>query len=93
MAADSAGRVSRRAALAAMLGLGAAACSRLAFVAANVPAAFGSYRRHADIAYGRNSKHRLDIYVPDAPPVSPRPLVVFWYGGRWETGDGWDERP
>jgi acetyl esterase/lipase len=92
MPAGSEGRVSRRAALSGVLGLTATACSKLVFVAANVPAAFGSYRRHADIAYGRNPKQRLDVYVPDAPSGPPRPLVVFWYGGRWETGDKADYR-
>lgn len=92
MPAGSEGRVSRRTALSGVLALTATACSKLVFVAANVPAAFGSYRRHADIPYGRNPKQRLDVYVPDAPSGSPWPLVVFWYGGRWETGDKADYR-
>jgi acetyl esterase/lipase len=85
-------RVSRRAALAAMSAAFATGCSRLAFWAANVPAAFGSYQRHADIAYGEDPRHRLDVYVPDAPTASPRPLIVFWHGGRWTYGDKDDYR-
>ncbi len=92
MPAGSARRLSRRGALTGALALTAAACSKLAFVAANVPAAFGSYRRHADIVYGPDPGHRLDVYVPDAPAAAPRPLVVFWYGGRWESGDKADYR-
>ncbi len=57
------------------------------FVAANVPASFGSHKRRTDIAYGTDPQQQLDVYLPDGEAVSPRPLVVFFYGGRWETGD------
>lgn len=70
----------------------ATGCGRLAFVAANVPAAFGAYRRHPDIPYGADPQHRLDVYVPDAPPAVPRPVIAFWHGGRWTSGDKADYR-
>jgi acetyl esterase/lipase len=60
---------------------------RLALLAANVPAAFGAYQRHSDIAYGRDPKHRLDVYVPGKAGGAPPPVVVFWHGGRWSSGD------
>jgi acetyl esterase/lipase len=85
-------RWSRRFALSSMLALTATACSRLAFVAANVPASFGPYDRRTDIAYGTDPRQRLDVYLPDSRFASPRPLVVFFYGGRWETGDKADYR-
>jgi acetyl esterase/lipase len=70
--------------------------SRVSFLAANAPAVFGDYTRHADIAYGAGAQHRLDVYVPDAVPAQPqplaRPLVVFWHGGRWSYGDKSDYR-
>jgi acetyl esterase/lipase len=90
-AVDSA-RVSRRAALTGLAALATAACSRLAFVAANVPAAFGSYQRRKNVAYGTLPEHRLDVYSPGTPSATPRPLVVFWYGGRWESGGKDDYR-
>jgi acetyl esterase/lipase len=65
------------------------ACSRLQLFAANAPAAFGSYRRISNLAYGSQHHQRLDAYVPEAPSAS-RPLVVFWYGGRWTHGDKGD---
>jgi acetyl esterase/lipase len=95
MSAVDPARVSRRTALTALTGLAAvttSACSKLAFVAANVPAAFGSHRRRKNVVYGTHPEHRLDIYSPEAPSPTPRPLVVFWYGGRWETGDKEDYR-
>ena len=89
MPAGRAHAVSRRTALAGLVAALSAGCGKLAFMAANVPAAFGAYRRHANIAYGTRAQHRLDVYVPDPPAaaVASRPLVVFWHGGRWSFGD------
>jgi acetyl esterase/lipase len=98
MSADRVPGVSRRTALAGLLAALSAGCGKAAFMAANLPAAFGAYRRHANIAYGAQTLQRLDVYVPNAPPVphgasaSLRPLVVFWHGGRWSFGDKADYR-
>src|SRR3984957_18698464 len=92
MPADEPRHLSRRATLAGLAGLLAASCGRVAFMAANVPAAFGAYRRHPNISYGADPQHRLDVYVPDQVPAQPRPLVVFWHGGRWSFGDKTDYR-
>jgi acetyl esterase/lipase len=59
----------------------------LALLAVNVPAAFGTYRRRADIAYGPDRRHRLDVYLPTRARAEPGPVIVFWHGGRWTTGD------
>ena len=61
-------------------------------MAANVSAAFGSYRRHSDISYGANPQHRVDVYIPGEAAAEPRPLIVFWHGGRWSSGDKADYR-
>jgi acetyl esterase/lipase len=86
----------RRNLLAALATLAMAGCSRAAFFAVNLPAAFGAHKRHADIAYGDGPRQRLDVYTPAAPrggaAVRPRALVVFWHGGRWEFGDKNDYR-
>ena len=87
MPADDALPVTRRSVLTGLVALTTAACSRVAFFAANAPAAFGDYTRHSDIAYGVGRAHTLDVYQPDRPFDGPRPLVVFWYGGRWSQGD------
>jgi acetyl esterase/lipase len=92
MPADKPGRVSRRTALAGLASMLTPGCGRVEFLAANVPAAFGAYTRRADIAYGADPQHRLDVYVPDQAPVEPPPLVVFWHGGRWSFGDKADYR-
>jgi acetyl esterase/lipase len=92
MPADSEDALSRRTALPGMWALFLAGCSRLGFLAANMPAAFGSYKRHANIAYGPDPQQRLDVYVPRRAAVEPRPVVVFWHGGRWREGDKADYR-
>ncbi|MGF1463701.1 MAG: alpha/beta hydrolase [Maricaulaceae bacterium] len=46
----------------------------------------GEARRLADdVAYGPHARHRLDLYGPDNADVEP-PLVVFFYGGGWDSG-------
>jgi acetyl esterase/lipase len=92
MPAGSVKRVSRRIALGGLVAAFAAGCSRLGFIAANVPAAFGAFKRHANIAYGTDPQHRLDVYVPDKALPEPRPVVLFWHGGRWRYGDKSDYR-
>jgi acetyl esterase/lipase len=87
MSAADAGRMTRRGALTGLLALASGACSKLALVAANVPASFGAYRRRSNLAYGSLPQQTLDIYTPEGPAEAPRPVVVFWYGGRWSSGD------
>ncbi|MDB6098483.1 MAG: hypothetical protein JWN58_1186 [Gammaproteobacteria bacterium] len=86
MSADSAYRMTRRTARAVVSALREGR-ARLGFFAANVPASFGSFERHADIAYGADPQQQLDVYVPEKPAGAPRPVVVFWHGGRWSFGD------
>ncbi|HEY3845856.1 MAG TPA: alpha/beta hydrolase, partial [Acetobacteraceae bacterium] len=38
-----------------------------------------------DIAYADGPRHMLDIYAP-RPTVAPAPVIVFFYGGGWESG-------
>jgi acetyl esterase/lipase len=92
MSAGKPVRISRRTALTGLGALLATGCGRVEYMAANVPAAFGAYRRHSNISYGADPQHRLDVYVPDQSSAGPRPLVVFWHGGRWQFGDKADYR-
>lgn len=47
--------------------------------------------RIADIPYGERDRQRLDLYVP--PAVGPgAPVLVFFYGGSWTSGDRGDYR-
>ena len=45
----------------------------------------GGYRLERDLAYGDLARQRLDVYLPEGL-AGPAPVVVFFYGGRWESG-------
>jgi acetyl esterase/lipase len=64
-----------------LVGLMATACSPLGVLNGLAPR-----RRVAqDIAYGSDPRQRLDIYVPEGLK-SPAPVIVFLYGGGWDSG-------
>jgi acetyl esterase/lipase len=50
------------------------------------------YRLEADIAYGDLPRQMLDVYHPSEPRNAPAPVVVFFYGGAWSSGDRGDYR-
>lgn len=49
------------------------------------------YAVQRDIAYAPGSRHSLDMYVPN-DATSTTPVVLFFYGGRWQYGDRADYR-
>jgi hypothetical protein len=59
MPADKPVGTLRRAALTGLAAMLAAGCGRLEFMAANVPAVFGDYRRHSDMPYGDRDQAAL----------------------------------
>lgn len=47
-----------------------------------------SYRLTPDVAYAAQPRQKLDIYTPTAVrPASGWPVIVFFYGGSWNSGD------
>jgi len=79
----------RRDVLSALLATGSA------LVLAGCDAAFSAlasfiprtgYRVVPDLAYGRDPRQKLDLYVPDGLR-DPAPVLLFFYGGAWRTGD------
>jgi acetyl esterase/lipase len=78
------------------ISLTAAACVAGAASAAGVFTA--SEREHKDeladgVAYGKLRRQRLDIYAPPTThgPVN-RPVVVYFFGGGWQSGHRSDAR-
>jgi acetyl esterase/lipase len=64
-----------------------AACSPTTVLNAWAPA--GTYTATTDVAYGRQPRQKLDIYRP-AHAREPAPVIVFYYGGNWNSGDRGD---
>ena len=50
-----------------------------------------TYRRTQDLAYGPDARQRLDVYQP-AAITQHAPMVVFFYGGSWSSGERADYR-
>ena len=72
--------------LSVILALVLTGCVRLGFAAANLPANFTNATITKDIAYGPAPLQKLDVYVPKQKADGPRDVLVFFYGGRWESG-------
>ena len=68
------------AALGANAALLAAACSPLGLLNTLAPDRLA----RDSVAYGPGDRHRLDIYRPVGP--GPFPVLVFLYGGGWDSG-------
>lgn len=65
-----------------------AACSPIKLVDRLTPR--DTYLAEPGIAYGGEPRQQLDVYRPlpeTAPAEGKRPLIVFFYGGTWTTGE------
>ena len=69
---------------AAMTGLLLAACSPVVFLN-SVLVPNSGYTLDRDIAYGADPRQTLDVYIPDGLKA-PAPVIVFFYGGSWQSG-------
>lgn len=58
----------------------------LATFNALMPKDRGSYRVAKGVAYGAGERLKLDVYAPRAAAVRPRPVILFLYGGSWNSG-------
>ncbi|MCU6434068.1 alpha/beta hydrolase [Undibacterium sp. Jales W-56] len=62
-----------------------AACSPVRTINALTPGS--AYVKTADVAYGLDPRQKLDIYTPSkTSPTGSWPVVVFFYGGTWNSG-------
>ncbi len=67
-----------------VLGMALVACAPVTALNAITPA--GEVQK--DVAYGEHARQKLDIYRPaSTAPAGGWPVVVFLYGGSWNTGD------
>jgi acetyl esterase/lipase len=82
-------RPARLTALAALTALTVTGCSPRR--AAETLLLGSHFVRTEGVAYGPEARQRLDVYRPKAVRA-PAPVVVFLYGGRWNTGTRGDYR-
>jgi acetyl esterase/lipase len=61
------------------------ACAPLTVINALSPNSASTVTR--DVRYGSGERHQLDIYTPAPSPGSAAPVVVFFYGGNWNSGE------
>lgn len=88
---DPSSGLPRRACLAVLGALASLASGCSASRALDLLVPRDSYRGERGLAYGPEPRHRLDLYRPlDAP--GPVPLVLFFYGGSWSSGERADYR-
>ena len=53
----------------------------------------GGYTSREGVPYGPLARQRLDLYIPAADaPAGGWPMVVFFYGGAWNSGARADSR-
>jgi acetyl esterase/lipase len=62
------------------------ACSPLTIYNTLAPADREGVSASSDVAYGDHPRQKLDVYIP-ATRVTGAPIVVFFYGGSWNSGD------
>ncbi len=77
--------MTRRSLIAALAGTLAAACSPLGALNRFAPRD-PALRGPLNVAYGPDPRQRLDLYTPRARGTKPWPLLVFFYGGAWNSG-------
>ena len=58
----------------------------LSVLDASVGGGWGASRPGSDIAFGSNGQ-TLDVWASSEPSATPRPVLIFWYGGGWVKGD------
>ncbi|CAN5137102.1 alpha/beta hydrolase [soil metagenome] len=86
--------MTRRGIIALSLGGLAAACSPLGMLNTLGPRDRGVRRIARDLSYCDDPRQKFDLYGPDWRPGEPtRPVIVFFYGGGWDSGSrslyGW----
>lgn len=69
-----------------------AACSPLRLFNAIIPKDGGVQRIERGTAFGSHERQKLDVYAPRKRSAGQLPIIVFFYGGSWQSGtrEGYD---
>lgn len=85
--------MTRRGLFAPALGALAAACSPLGLLNAVGPRDRAARRVARGVAYGPGPRQAMDLYAPVLAAGETAPVLVFFYGGGWDSGSrglyGW----
>ena len=85
--------MTRRGLFAPALGALVSACSPLGLLNAVGPRDRAARRVARDVAYGPGPLQAMDLYVPVLAAGETAPVLVFFYGGGWDSGSkslyGW----
>lgn len=85
--------MTRRGFLVPLAGALAAACSPLGLLNGLGPRDGGARRIARGVAYGDDPRQTMDVWAPTAAADRPWPMLVFFYGGGWDSGSrtlyGW----
>ena len=65
-----------------------AACRPVSVLNALIPA--GNMHVQRNLAFGTSPRQMLDIYRPVTPVAGALPVVMFFYGGSWDSGSKQD---
>jgi acetyl esterase/lipase len=68
------------------LGLLLGACSPISMFDGLVPKDGGARQVAKGVSYGEGPRQKLDVYAPTGVAQGPRPVIVFFYGGSWNSG-------
>ena len=77
--------MARRTGIFAAIGALLSGCSATGAINALVPRS--SYRGTEDVDYGNGARQMLDVYQPLAATPGGAPVIVFFYGGNWDSGE------
>ncbi|OYY50888.1 MAG: alpha/beta hydrolase [Methylophilales bacterium 28-44-11] len=61
------------------------ACSPVKVLNSLIPTNGHEIKR--DLQYGTHARQQLDIYIPSHSTQNALPVVVFFYGGSWDSGN------
>lgn len=78
-------RLTARAGLVAFLAVLAGGCSTFNLLNASSRLGAGDLTVTRDVAYAAGDRRSLDVYAPKTR-LAGRPVVVFFYGGGWDSG-------
>lgn len=68
------------------------ACAQTGVFVANFPTHFDNIDIIQDVIFDATTQQTLDIYKPQISDGRKLPVIIFFYGGRWETGQKEDYR-